>query len=147
MLQCCFARALHRFLIALRSHPNQYEDDRNDDHQLDQRESRFHQHAVASPPRTLATSNLRQHPQFDPRSNYQSEYLVPSSAVLVDFEYMSNTFFPPQLVESGSSWTARSPHSARPVMGSTGIFRRKRIFRSLAVPSCTPCTRVSRSGG
>ena len=39
----------------------------------------------------------------NPRSNYQSEYLVPSSAVAVDFEYTSNTFLPPQLVESGSS--------------------------------------------
>src|SRR5216684_7905131 len=35
--------------------------------------------------------------------DYQSEYFVPSSAALVDFEYTSNTFFPPQLVESGSS--------------------------------------------
>src|SRR5712664_3192543 len=83
----------------------------------------------------------------NPRSIYQSEYFVPSSAVAVDFEYTSNTFFPPQLVESGSSCTARSPHSARPVMGSTGIFRRKRIFRSLPAPSCTPFTIVSRSGG
>src|SRR5947208_16832684 len=38
-----------------------------------------------------------------PRQHYQSEYLVPSRAVPVDFEYTSNTFLPPQLVESGSS--------------------------------------------
>src|SRR5881396_1676316 len=37
------------------------------------------------------------------RPDYQSEYLVPSSAVPVDLEYTSNTFLPPQLVESGSS--------------------------------------------
>lgn len=39
----------------------------------------------------------------NPRSTYQSEYFVPSSAVPVDFEYTSKTFLPPQLVESGSS--------------------------------------------
>src|SRR5437868_15454834 len=59
---------------------------------------------------------------------HQSEYLVPSSAVAWDLEYTSKTFFPPQLVESGSSCTARKPQSARPVIGSTGIFRRKRIL-------------------
>src|SRR5690242_5950214 len=39
----------------------------------------------------------------NPHMNYQSEYLVPSRAVPDDFEYTSNTFLPPQLVESGSS--------------------------------------------
>src|SRR6266576_397285 len=67
---------------------------------------------------SVFNSNLRP-------TNYQSEYLVPSSAVPVDFEYTSNTFLPPQLVESASSRTARKPHSACPVIGSTGILRRK----------------------
>src|SRR5438477_12715745 len=39
----------------------------------------------------------------NPHLNYQSEYLVPSRAVPVDFEYTPNTFLPPQLVQSGPS--------------------------------------------
>src|ERR1700721_4873673 len=86
---------------------------------------------------------------FNPHifAHHQSEYFVPSCATPCDFEYTSNTFFPPQLVESGSSCTARNPHSFCPVMGSTGILRRKRIFLSLEAPSCTPFTSVSKSGG
>src|ERR1700741_4039561 len=77
---------------------------------------------------------------------HQSEYLLPSRAVPCDLEYTSKTFLPHQLMESGSSVTHRSPQSACPVIGSTGIFRRKRTFLS-AVPTWTPFTRVSRSGG
>src|ERR1700688_3240998 len=80
-------------------------------------------------------------------ANHQSEYFVPSCAIPCDFEYTSNTVFPPQLGESGSCCTARQPHSFCPVMGSTGILRRKLIYLSLEAPSCTPFTRVSRSGG
>ena len=60
----------------------------------------------------------------DHATHYQSEYFVPSKADAVDFEYTSKTLLPPQLVESGSSCTDRKPHSARPVIGSTGILRR-----------------------
>jgi hypothetical protein len=45
---------------------------------------------------------------------------------------------PPQLFESGSSCTARKPQSAWPVIGSTGIFRRNRIFLSPLAPTCRP---------
>src|ERR1700722_4141893 len=48
--------------------------------------------------------------------------------VSVESEYTSNTLCPPQLWESGSSCTARKPHSAFPVIGSTGTLRRKRTF-------------------
>src|SRR5580700_5020747 len=82
-----------------------------------------------------------------PRPNYQSLYFVPSSAVPVDFEYTSNTFFPPQVVESQSSLLERSPQSARPVIGSTGTLRRNRSLLSFPAPSCTPFTSVSKSGG
>src|SRR5205807_6811587 len=90
-------------------------------------------------------------------SHHQSEYFVPSSAVPVDWEYMSKTFLPPHSLESGSSCTARSPQSALPVIGSMGILRKKRIFLSLLplllpIPpvlllSGTPVTNVWRSGG
>src|SRR5437762_963350 len=78
---------------------------------------------------------------------YQSEYLVPSRAVACDFVCTSKTFFPPQFVESGSSWMAWSAQSDWPVMGSVGIRRRKRIFVSVPAPMFTPLTRASRSGG
>src|SRR3984893_8274348 len=39
---------------------------------------------------------------WKPRTNYQSEYFVPSSPVPVDFADTSTKFFPPHLVESGS---------------------------------------------
>src|SRR5262245_66323572 len=77
---------------------------------------------------------------------HQSEYLLPSRAVPCDLEYTSKTFFPHQLCESGSSVTHRSPQSACPVIGSTGTFLKKRIFLS-AVPTWTPLTSDSRSGG
>src|SRR5579884_1434405 len=67
-------------------------------------------------------------------SHYQSEYLVPSMAVALDSEKTSNTSFPPQLVESESSCTDRIPHSAFPVMGSTGIRRRNRTWRTRSCP-------------
>src|ERR1700722_4086045 len=79
--------------------------------------------------------------------SYQSLYFVPSSAVPVDFEYTSKTFFPPQVVESASSPVPRSPQSALPVIGSMGTLRRNRSLLSVPVPSCTPRTNVSRSGG
>jgi len=74
------------FAVILRRHPNQDEDDRNDDHQLDHRESRFEQHAAAFPQRGPARSIRDIISISNPRSNYQSEYLVPSSAVAVDFD-------------------------------------------------------------
>src|SRR5215475_11400932 len=77
---------------------------------------------------------------------HQSEYLLPSRAVPCDLEYTSKTFLPHQLTESGSSVTQRKPQSACPVIGSTGTFLKKRIFLS-AVPTWTPFTSVSRSGG
>src|SRR5438093_10403321 len=43
-------------------------------------------------------------PNSNPPPDYQAEYLVTSSAVPVDLEYKSKTFFPPQLVQSGSSY-------------------------------------------
>ena len=54
----------------------------------------------------------------------------------------------PNCVESGSSCTARNPHSARPVMGSTGTRRRNRMFLPVAPapPSATPFTKVSKVG-
>ena len=60
--------------------------------------------------------------------SYQSAYFVPSLAAPVDCEYMSKTLLPPQLVESGSSCTARRPQSVFPVIGSTGIFRKNRTL-------------------
>src|SRR5438445_3714612 len=79
--------------------------------------------------------------------SYQFAYRVPSLAVACDFEYTSKTFFPHQLVESGSSDTHRKPQSDCPVIGSTGTRRRNRIFLSSPAPSLTPLTSVSRSGG
>src|SRR5947207_14430929 len=76
-----------------------------------------------------------------------AEYLVPSRAVAWDLECTSNTLLPPQDVASGSSWTARRSHSARPVMGSFGMRRRKRIFCSAPAPTFTPLMSVPRSGG
>src|SRR5882762_1434090 len=46
----------------------------------------------------------------------------------VESEYTSKTLCPPQLWESGSSCMARKPHSAFPVIGSTGILRRNRTL-------------------
>src|SRR5258708_6205371 len=48
--------------------------------------------------------------------------------MLVESEYTSKTLCPPQLWESGSSCMARKPHSAFPVIGSTGILRRNRTL-------------------
>src|ERR1019366_1129294 len=76
--------------------------------------------------------------------SYHVLYLVPSKAVPSDLVYTSNTLCPPQESESGSSCIERKPHSSLPVMGSTGMCRRKRIFLPL---ESTPFTRVSRSGG
>ena len=41
----------------------------------------------------------------------------------------------------------RIPHSALPVIGSTGILRRNLYFALLGPLSVTPFTSVSRSGG
>src|SRR5262249_47196374 len=78
---------------------------------------------------------------------YQSEYFVPSSAVAVDVECTSNTLLPLQPVASKSSWTARRLHSARPVIGSTGMRGRTRFFSPPAPPYSTPFTSVSKFGG
>src|SRR5216684_6228183 len=75
---------------------------------------------------------------------YHSLYLVPSSAVPSDLVNTSKTLCPPQESEVGSSCIDRIPHSAFPVMGSTGILRRKRTFLP---PTSTPVTSVSRSAG
>src|SRR5260370_28741062 len=81
------------------------------------------------------------------RPGYQPLYFVPSSAVPVDFEYTSKTFFPPQVIESQSSLLERSPQSDRPVIGSTGTLRRNRSLLSFPGPSYTPFTSLSKSGG
>src|SRR5579864_4016572 len=73
---------------------------------------------------------------------YQSAYFVSFIATPCEREYTSKTFLPPQEVDVGSSDTDLRPHSARPVIGSTGIFRRYRtsacccalLVRGLAVP-------------
>src|ERR1700726_4581696 len=88
-----------------------------------------------------------QHLAHKPCTNYQSLYFVPFSAVPVDFEYTSKTFFPPQTAESGSSPVDRSPQSARLVIGSMGTLRRNRSLLSFPAPNCTPVTSVSKSGG
>src|ERR1700758_4568422 len=75
---------------------------------------------------------------------YHSLYFVPSSPVPSDLVNTSNTFCSPQESVVGSSCVERIPHSALPVMGSTGIFRRKRSFFPA---TSTPVTNVSRSGG
>src|SRR5215472_15746313 len=69
---------------------------------------------------------------------HHSAYFVPSNAVPCDFEWTSKTLPPPQLCESGSSCTDCRFHSGRPVMGSTGIRRRNRVFCSPLAPYCTP---------
>src|SRR5579862_6327609 len=87
---------------------------------------------------TISSSSVK--PRFGTRAKpsagleesltfYQSEYFVPSSAVPIDRENTSNTSCPPQLEESGSSCTERTPQSASPVNGSTGIRRRNRTCR------------------
>src|SRR5208283_5172597 len=68
-------------------------------------------------------------------------YLVPSSAVPCDLECTSKTLCPPYESESGSSCMERNPHSAWPVMGSTGILRRNLTFLPC---TSTPSTSVSR---
>src|SRR5262249_52432337 len=108
-LQRRFFRPLHRLVVAGRGDTNQNKNDRNDDHQLDQRKSplarrssscqRF-RHASPSPI-TTNSPNLKISPSAAPL--HHSEYFVPSLADPCDFECTSNTFFPPQLVESGSS--------------------------------------------
>src|SRR5690242_9719392 len=80
-------------------------------------------------------------------SFYQSAYLVPSRAVPCDLECTSKTFLPPHEVESGSSWTDCKFHSARPVIGSTGMRRKKRTLRSEPAPIWMGFTSESRSGG
>src|SRR3982074_2596811 len=75
---------------------------------------------------------------------YQSLYFDPSSPVPCPLVSTSNTLCPPQESESGSSCIDRMPHSVVFVIGSTGIFRRKRIFFPC---TSTPFTSVSISGG
>jgi hypothetical protein len=99
-----------------------------------------------SPGSTLWNSSMESLNSVE-RVDYQSEYLVPSSAVPVDLEYTSNTLLPAEPVESGSSCTARIPQSALPVIGSTGIRRKRRIFSVPVPPYETPSTSVCKSGG
>src|ERR1035437_2322614 len=103
-------------------------DDADHHHQLDQSEAALSQAPVHG--RTLR--------------NHHVLYFVPSKPVPSDLVYTSKTLCPPQESESGSSCIERKPHSSLPVMGSTGIRRKKRIFLPL---ESTPFTRVSRSGG
>src|ERR1700680_4681400 len=143
LLQGSLTGANYRAVIAPRRDPDQNEDDCNYNHQFDQRKAKAANAAL----RTGNRVHLLAHFQSTHTRDHQSEYFVPSCAIPCDFEYTSKTFFPPQLVESGSSCTARKTHSFCPVIGSTGILRRKRIFLSLEAPSCTPFTSVSKSGG
>src|SRR5215472_6122972 len=76
--------------------------------------------------------------------HYQSLYFVPSRPVPSDLVYTSNTFCPPHESESGSSCIDRRPHSVLPVIGSSGIRRKNRIFLPF---ESTPFTKVSKSGG
>ncbi len=113
---------LNGLLIHARRHADQNQNDRDHNHQFDQRESTF----GAEVSLAIYQTRLEMFRKIKALSSaYQSEYLVPSIAMPVDFEYTSKIFLPPQLVESGSSCTARNPHSARPVMGSTGMRRRE----------------------
>src|SRR5579885_792212 len=128
LFQHGLARSLHGLVVNNRGHADQDREDHHHDHQLDQRESQRAATPAVRKPR-LAPQFPRPLHSFTPAFTfYQSEYLVPSSAIPVDFEYTSKTLFPPQLVESGSSCTERKPHSARPVIGSTGTRRKNRMF-------------------
>src|SRR5271165_1159232 len=116
-------------LIAGNCHRHQDDDDADDHHQFNQSES--------------ALSRAPLHIWFC-QPSYHVLYFVPSSPVPSDLVYTSNTFCPPQESESRSSCIDRSPQSVVPVIGSTGICRKNRIFLPF---ESTPFTRVSRSGG
>src|SRR5207302_2839821 len=113
------------FFVTARGDADQHQDDGDHHHQLEHGEAAAVFAAAAT--HSSASCEMEVHA-------YQSEYLLPSSAVLVDKEKTSKTFLPPQLVESGSSCTERLPHSAFPVMGSTGICLRKRTCRIRSWP-------------
>src|SRR5580704_6409785 len=116
----------HRFFVTSPGHGDQHQDDEDHKHHLDHGESAG---ALASSAKHgQAICKIKIHA-------YQSEhFVVPSSAMLVDNEKTSKTFLPPQLEESGSSCTERMPHSAFPVMGSSGMRLRKRTCRIKSWP-------------
>src|SRR5256885_1791512 len=64
LLHGCFASVLHRFLIALCGHADEDKDNRNDDHQFDERKPRTEQPDATRPQRQPARSNVRQHFHF-----------------------------------------------------------------------------------
>src|SRR5260221_354354 len=76
--------------------------------------------------------------------DYQSLYFVPfipDASLLLKTSYTSS---PPPPSESGASAYARVPHSAFPVIGSTGILRRNLIFVLPTIPAgVNPSTRIS----
>src|SRR5579862_1348491 len=124
LFQHRLARPDNRLVVGRQRDRHENENNADDDHQLNQRKP-----AVSS---------------FGSLSHYHVLYSVPSKPVPWDFVNTSNTFWPPQESESGSSCIDRNPHSVVPVMGSTGM--RRRNFNFLPCTS-TPFTRVSRSGG
>src|SRR5438105_9919853 len=81
---------------------------------------------------------------------YQSLYFVPLSAVPSLFEYTSKTSSPPHDVEVGSSLYDRCPQSVLPVIGSSGMRRRKRTLAPLVpttLAGMKPSTRIFSSFG
>src|ERR1039457_4935804 len=124
-----FARVLDGAYKAGNRHGDEDADNGHHDHQLD--EGKAGLCTISAQMRFLSCS-------------HHVAYLVPSSAVPCDLECTSKTLCPPYESESGSSCMERNPHSAWPVIGSTGILRRTLTFLPC---TSTPFTSVSRSGG
>src|SRR5262249_48345536 len=118
-----FFRPQNRLLVNRNCHCDKDQQQTNHNHQLDQSEA-------------PAASSFA--------VPYHSLYFVPPSAVPSDLLKTPKPFCPPQESDAGSSCIERKPHSALPVIGSTGILRRNFSFFP---PTSTPLTSVSRSGG
>ena len=78
--------------------------------------------------------------------SYQSRYFVPSSAVASLVVYTSNTFSPPQRVESASSWYERRPRNSLTSAPATKWPGTALATMSPRSPFSAACpTRISRS--
>ena len=112
LLERGFLGAQDRSLISRRRDARQNHDDRDDDHQFEQRESGAQIRAVARRTATPQVSRTEDRECGKISSAlYQSEYFVPSVAVACGLRINVEDIVPPQLSESGSSCTARRPQS------------------------------------
>src|SRR5271154_255286 len=103
-----FSSAHNRFLIVSGGNRSEDHDDCDHNHQFNHRKSALRFPTAA---RAIRFVFIPAYHYPTPIRAYQSEYLVPFSAVPDDLVNTSKTSWPPQEPESVSSWTARMPQS------------------------------------